>query len=354
MSLIKTNLVVIASQLPADFSGTPQEFFAAIIKRMSIQSPAGVSFFQTGDIAPATDMGPWLKNGTKWYVWSTSEGEYVPLDITDSTEKVFTISDVEPDEPGDDDARIWLRTFQARVIAWYFWTGTEWRPGGNVPPSGPTESRPVTAKDLEEFFDTDINVMLHWERGAWRTVSGSPGDIKFVTHSTLVEALEINPGWDYVGNIHQSWIGRTLAVAAKDPGGSPVNSYATDSGITARAALDVAGSETHVLNSTEIEQHTHLLGALTALNSDNNARFYRVDDGENFSAPAPRPPNYAQVNGDNANDGTQTGELPTPSAGTMMITSKQLSLSDAEDYTEAADGHNTIQPTLYVWALTKL
>lgn len=353
MSLTKTNLVIIGSPLPQDFVGTPQEFFSAIVKRLSIQSPAGVSFFQTGDIAPATDSGPWLKEGKKWYVWDADEGGYVPLDISDSTEKLFTVGDTEPDEPGEDDANIWLRTFQSRVIAWYFWTGTEWRPGGNVPPSGNTASRPTGAKELEQFFDTDINVLLHWERGAWRTVSGSPGDIKFVTTPTLAAALANNPGWEYLGQSHQSWIGRTLAVASKDPGATPADSFATDSGITARAAGDTAGAETHVLTSTEIEQHTHLVGALTALNSDNNMLFYRVDDGDNFLAPAPRPPNYARVNGDNANDGTQTGELPTPSAGTMIVTSKQLSLSEAPDFTKAAESHNNIQPTLYVWALTK-
>jgi len=354
MGLTNTKLVIVAAQLPADFEGTPQELFEAMIKRMQIKSPAGTNFFQTGDVAPSTNQGPWLKGGTQWWVWSTSQGTYVPLDISESVETLFVVSDTQPDDPtSDEDPNIWLRTRGGRVLAWYFWDGEEWRPGGNQPASGATADRPSDPDDLEQFWDTTLNALIHWERGKWRTVSGVPGDIKFVSTSTLAQALTNNPGWKYLGDIDQSYIGRVLGVASKDPGDSPEDTFATDSGITARAAGDMAGAETHTLDSDEVQQHTHLIGALTALGSGQNIRFYRVDDGDDFSAPAERPPNYASDGG--ADSASHNGELPDPPSGTILVTSKQLSLEDAGDetMTEAAEAHNNIQPTLYLWALTK-
>lgn len=353
MNLFNTNLVLTAAPLPADFKGGPQDFYEAMVERLFIKSAAGTNFFVTGDVAPTSNVGPWLKGGSQWWVWSTTSGAYVPLDISASTRNLFTIGSVEPAAPGDGDASIWLRTSSGRVIAWYFWDGSAWRPGGNVPPSGPTSSRPTEAKELEQYFDTTINALLHYERGSWRTVSGTPGDIKFVTTPTLAQALLNNPGWTYLGEANQSYIGRVLGVASKDPGVSPEDSYAVDSGITERASGVMAGSETHVLTSTEIEQHTHLVGALTALNSDNNVRFYRVDDADEFLAPPPRPPNHAQIAGEGSVNGTRTGELPAPTAGTVLVTSRQLSLSAAANFTAAAVAHNNIQPTLFLWALTK-
>lgn len=353
-SLKKTNLVIVAAPLPPDFEGDPQEFFEACVERMEIQSPIGTNFFIVGDVEPSTNLGPWLKGGTQWWVFSESQGKYIPLDISASTVRLFTVSDIEPAAPVDDDATIWLRTSGTRVIAWYFWTGTEWRPGGNKPPSGPTANRPVNAVDFEQYFDTDIATLIHWERGAWRTISGSPGDVKFVTIATLADALTVNPGWEYLGESLQTYRGRILGVATKDTGATPAASYITDSGITARAPGDSAGTETHVLADNEIVQHTHLVGSLTALHSNNNAYFYRVDDGETFTAPAPVPPNHAQINGEGAADGTKNGALPAAGAGTMFVTSQQLSISTAAAYTDAAVAHQNMQPTIWLWALVKL
>ncbi len=352
--LFKTNLVLVAAPLPADFEGTPQEFLEAIVERSEIQSPVGTNFFVVGDIEPSTNQGPWLKNGDRWYVFDDDEGKYVPINIEDSETKLFVISESDPGTPGEGDPTIWLRLVGTRVITWYFWTGTEWRPGGNRPPSGPTTSRPSNPFDLEQFFDTTINSLIHWERGAWRTVSGTPGDVKFVATEILQTALSANPGWEYLGQSDQGLRGRTLAVAAKDSGATPATVFATDSGITARAAGEKFGEENHVLSSTEIEQHTHLTGALTLLNSDNNAFFHRVDNGDTFLAPTTRPPNHAEVRGEGTPNGTKTGELPSTAAGTMLVTSRQLSLSSAPSYTGVAVGHNTVQPTVYYWALRKL
>lgn len=353
--LFKTNLVLVASPLPADFEGTPQEYFEAFVERLEIQSPVGTNFFVVGDLEPSSNQGPWLRGGTQWWVFDSTAGQYVPLDISASIANLFVVSPTEPPAPGDDDAEIWLRTASGRVIGWYFWTGVEWRPSGNPSASGPTAGRPSEPADFEQYFDTDINVLIHWERGAWRTVSGVPRDVKFVVTPTLAEALTQNPGWLYLGSLDQGFIGTVLGVAAKDPGATPAASFATDSGITPRAPGDVVGAETHVLTSEEVEQHTHLVGALATLSTANNLYFYRVDDGEDFLAQSPRPPNNARIVGGapSGTTGAQAGELPHNAAGTMLVTSKQMDISAGGNYTEPAQPHNNMQPTLFLWALTK-
>ncbi len=353
----KTNLVLVLSPIPADFEGTPQELADALVERLEIQSPVGTNFFVVGDIEPSTDQGPWLKNGTQWYVFSPAAGRYIPLDISASTARLFTAGATEPAAPEEGEALIWLRTATGRAIGWYFWTGAEWRPDGNVFPRGATSARPTDPVEGETFFDTSINAAIIWERSAWRTLSGVPGDVKSVVTPTLTEALTNNPGWRYLGDLDANFIGRVIGVASKDqitPAAPiPVSNFATGSGITPRESGEVDGAETHVLTSTEIEQHTHLVGALVNLNSNNKIQFYRVDDGQNFSAPSPRPPNYAE-SAANGTNGTKTGELNATNDGTMLVTSRQLSLTNAAAYTGAATAHNNVQPTLFLWHLTKL
>lgn len=351
--LTRTNLVVVASPLPPDFEGDLQDFFDALIERMSVQSPSGLSTIVEGDVEPSSNVGPWLKNGDRWYVFSDADGRYVPANIDDSVTQVYVVSDTEPDAPGTGDPSIWLRTVGSRVIAWYFWTGAEWRPGGNRPPSGPTASRPTSPVDYEQYWDTDINCLIHFERGSWRTVSGTPGDVKFVTTPTLSAALTANPGWQYAGQDNLNWRGRVIGIATKDPGATPETAYPTGAGITSRAQADEVGEETHILASDEIEQHSHVIGAATLLNSDNNAYFQRVDDGETISVPGPRPPNYFELRGDGTTNGTKNGTMPDPAAGTCFITSRQFSLAGVPNYTAAAEAHENMQPTVFLWALVK-
>lgn len=352
MSLFKTNLVIVSAQLPPDFIGNPQEFFEAMVKRMEIQSPQGTSFFVVGDAEPSSDVGPWLKNGTQWWVFDIDQGKYVPLDISASL-NLFVIGPDNPGTPQPGDPLLWLRTFESRAVAWYGWDGTQWRPVSNIPPSGSTAQRPTNPVDLEPFFDTDINALIHWERGAWRTVSGSPGDIKFVAQALLSDALRFNPGWSYVGQDDQSLRGRTFAVATQDIDAGGTAAFATDSGISPREAGEQDGSEEVVLTSTQIEQHTHLIGHATALNSGNTVQLHRGKDTETIDIPPVLPPNYFEVNGDGGANGTKLGTAGDGPTGTQLITSRQLSLEDWDDYTGAAEAHPNIQPTVWLWALVK-
>lgn len=354
MALNKTNLVIVAAPLPGDFEGTPQEFYEAMIERMEIQSPTGTNFFIVGDVEPSSDQGPWLKNGNRWYVFDPVLGRYVPINIDDSLH-LFTIGEVVPGIPGVDDPLLFLRTSGSRAIGWYGWDGSSWRSINDVPPSGTSALRPVAPVELEQYWDTDINTLIHWERGLWRTVSGTPGDVKFVALGLLSEALALNPGWIYLGRDDQSVRGKVIGIASEDGVGTE-SVFATDTGISARPSGSQDGFETHVLASDEIEQHTHLMGHATLLNSDNNIQLHRVDDAEVLAIPAPGPFNYFQVNGDGSTNGTNTGTAGNGNAGTGLVTSKQLSKTDAPstNYTELAVAHNNMQPTVFFWALVKV
>jgi hypothetical protein len=356
MSLFKTNLVIIASQLPPDFRGDPQQFFEALVERMEIQSPQGQTFFVISDSEPASNVGPWFKGGTQLWVFDIDLGRYVPLDISPSLH-LFVVGDDTPDAPEGDDPTLWLRTFETRAIGWYAWDGIIWRPVVNVPPSGTTAERPTNPVDLEQFWDSDINALIHWERGMWRTVGGSQGDVKAVVHSKLSDALLYNPGWEYLGKDDQSIRGRVIGVASQDGGATPETVFPTDSGITARGSGDQDGEENTILASAHIEQHTHLIGHATALNSDNNIQIHRVLDSETVKIPPVIPPNYFEVNGAGGANGTKLGTAGDGPTGTMLITSRQLQLTGTEgqpNYTGVAEAHNTMQPTLWLWQLVKL
>lgn len=358
MALNRTNLVIKAAPLPQDFTGSVQTLYEEMIRRMAILSPVGTNFFVVGDVEPSSNVGPWLKNGTQWWVFSENQGRYVPADVSASLPNFFFVQDSNPGTPGPTDPVIWVRTSQNRIVGIYGWNGTEWLASGNITHSGSTANRPSEPVDLEEYFDTDINVKIRWERGAWRTADGSPGDVKHVTHTILTEALRHNPGWDVLGRDDESQRGRFIGMAAKDPGAAPVSALPTQSGITAKAAGEQAGSETVVLNSLQIEQHTHEIGHIFANAPDQRWNMHRVDDGDDLEIPEPVPPNFFRTNpqvGFTAIAGDPVagtaGDGPT---GGKLITAKQYEKADADAYTTAAQAHENQPQSLWLWTLVKL
>lgn len=67
-----------ASPIPSGLKGKPQVFFDEFTKRLSIQSDENFSIFVSGPTAPSSNVGPWLKDGSQWYVWDSVLGTYVP------------------------------------------------------------------------------------------------------------------------------------------------------------------------------------------------------------------------------------------------------------------------------------
>lgn len=132
MALSPTNLVIQAAQLPATFVGDPNAFFRAMIERIRIMSASGTSFFVISDVEPASNVGPWLKGGTQWWVYDINLKKYVPLDISASETKWYQVG---ANVPTTQDPPLWLRTqagatlpgpAQGQPIGWYLFNGTAW------------------------------------------------------------------------------------------------------------------------------------------------------------------------------------------------------------------------------------
>jgi hypothetical protein len=248
MSLKATNLYVQMGQLPATFTGTPNELAAAMVARMKIVSPNGTNFIYIGDTEPTSNVGPWLKNGTKWYVWDVSTKRYVPVDISDSASLPFFMGAT---TPTSSEPPLWLRTTLDATstspfsfgdpIGWYVFNGTNWIPYVGITLSGPTASRPASPVGYQQYYDTDISCLIWWERAAWRTVSGNIGDVKAVAFDSLTDALTANPGWEVLGAGNVALRGRIIMQAAKDAGSSPVTTLSVGSGLTVRAAFETFG-----------------------------------------------------------------------------------------------------------------
>jgi hypothetical protein len=238
MSLKATSLLVQAAPLPTTFKGTPNDLFAAMIARMEVVSPNGANFIFIGDVAPSSNVGPWLRNGTQWWVWSNTQNTYVPQDLSASLTVPFAIGNAQPVSTSPP---VWLQTTNNSTdvnpngfgtpIGWFFWNGSTWQPFNSLVFSGPTASRPPSPANLQQFYDSDISALIWWERGAWRTVDGIPGDVKFVTSQTLAAALTQNPGWDFYGRTATDVRGRVLVMATQDPGGSPAAVFPPGSGV---------------------------------------------------------------------------------------------------------------------------
>lgn len=212
--------------IPPTFRGTPSQFANAMVRRMEIVSPQGTGFIFTGDTEPTSNVGPWLRGGTKWYVWDESINRYVPLDISDSETIWFHIG---AGTPSSSTPAVWLRTTltpteanpsAGRALGWYVFDGTNWVPFNGIVASGATADRPTSPIEFQEYYDTDISVRIWWERNAWRTVSGVPGDVKFTAHTTLSEALRVNPGWQLLGAGNAQFRGRVISGATKDATGT--------------------------------------------------------------------------------------------------------------------------------------
>jgi hypothetical protein len=113
-----------ASPLPSNFRGTPQRFLDALIARISIESQDSLSFFVTGAVAPTSNVGPWLKNGTTWYVWDTGTGAYVP-EVIEFQSLRYIASQAAPDQAK---YTFWIELDgSGKAIAVKYYSGGAWK-----------------------------------------------------------------------------------------------------------------------------------------------------------------------------------------------------------------------------------
>lgn len=218
--------------------------------------------------------------------------QYVSIDGQDSFNGVnFGPSTPAPENRGYP----WFKTdADYNPIGFYSWNGSAWVAIPTVIATGTTSQRPLSPATGTVFFDTTINVELTFERGQWRTSSGSPGDCKFVMALTEAAALTQNPGWA----VDTAAYGRVIGGAG------------TGAGLTARAVGSTLGEEAHILAVNEMPAHTH---TTSLANARADANSY-------------------------AGDGGLSGHSPPGAAGSSTPQSSSTG-NDA--------AHNTMQPSIF-------
>ncbi len=66
-----------AGPFPAGYNADPEQLKNDIVARLYAESTDAISFFASGSVAPSSNVGPWLKNGQEWYVWSDVSASYI-------------------------------------------------------------------------------------------------------------------------------------------------------------------------------------------------------------------------------------------------------------------------------------
>lgn len=228
MALQPTGDLIQACGLPPTMTGTFQEFLDEYTKRLTIVSAIGRGRLVFTDVEPTDANAVWVR-GTEILLFDAALKRFVPIDISASETRWFWTGST---TPPNSTPPTWLRTSAGttrdtppdtsygRAIGWYIFDGSIWRPFNNIVNSGTTAQRPSPPTDLENYYDTDCSCLIWFERGAWRTISGQPGDIKAVAWPTLAEALLRNPGWSLLGAGNASLRGRALSGATRNQDGS--------------------------------------------------------------------------------------------------------------------------------------
>lgn len=236
MSLNATSLFIQASPLPATFQGTPNDFFTEMIKRMRILSPSGTNFIYIGDTAPTSNVGPWLKNGTQWWVWDPATKTYQPQDISASFTPAFVVG---RSIPTTTNPPFWLQTtqdatsdnpnFYGEMVRWYQFDGVNWLSPHPVPPNSP-----------------EIRIWIGAEQALWSYDGGDGTD-----PSTILPTANTGAMWQ-VETLFQF----------RFPLGVGANTAGFDGNIPSQAAVqEQGGDERVVLTNDELAPHTHFIAA---------------------------------------------------------------------------------------------
>ncbi len=234
MSLNATNLFIQSSPLPATFMGTPNDLFTEMIKRMRILSPSGTNFIFIGDTEPSSNVGPWLKNGTQWWVWDPGTKKYVPVDITASFTPAFSVGH---SQPTTTNPPVWLQTTSdptstnplgfGEMIRLFMFDGVRWLSPHPVPPNSP-ECRIWTGTEAE----------------LWAYDGGDGSD------------PAISPPTDYTGAM---WQVETL-FSFRTPMGVGQNGVSYDgNGATSITIRQKLGVERVNLSQSELTEHQHFV-----------------------------------------------------------------------------------------------
>lgn len=206
MPLQNTNLIIQMAPIPATFAGTPGDLAAAIVRRMRIVSPTGTNFIFIGDSEPPSNVGPWLKNGTQWWVFDEATKRYVPQDISEAETKWFQTGSTIPTtvEPP-----VWLKTTegttevgpaQGTPVGWYLFNGAAWLPFTEL------QDGEVTLFKMADGVPGSIIVYGADERPGLQTI-GSPGQFLGVNDSGTAPVYRNLPATSLVGLVSSNTLG---------------------------------------------------------------------------------------------------------------------------------------------------
>ncbi|MFB1500808.1 hypothetical protein [Thiocapsa sp. N5-Cardenillas] len=94
----------VIAPLPPGWDGSPQQIIDEINARIKLLTSQQFALFVTGSVEPATNLGPWAKDGREWYYFNEDSGDYEPF-LLSSTALGYQIS---VDEPTDPAIRLWF------------------------------------------------------------------------------------------------------------------------------------------------------------------------------------------------------------------------------------------------------
>ena len=94
MNPVTFNIVVGA--IPENFEGNLQATLELFASRLLISPTVPWSSFVVGGAQPSSNVGPWLKDGVEWRVWSDVLATYIPQVVTSESLK-YSVSTAMPD-----------------------------------------------------------------------------------------------------------------------------------------------------------------------------------------------------------------------------------------------------------------
>jgi len=80
--------------IPPGFRDRFSKFVEAVQERLQFLAPEGTPELQIGGEEPRSNIGLWLKDGTKLYVWDTVAKAYAPADFSASLPELAALSEV--------------------------------------------------------------------------------------------------------------------------------------------------------------------------------------------------------------------------------------------------------------------
>jgi microcystin-dependent protein len=191
----------------------------------------------------------------------------------------------------------WFQTDQfENPVGLFSWNGTTWAATPNQIASGTFANAPANPSVGSTYYATDIGCTVIYSTQGWTTLSGTVGDVKEVTATSLTTALNNNPGWAQ----------DTASIGCVVIGSGPATSISS-----AYSPGTIVGEEMHTLSINEIPSHTHPL---------------------------------AQGGGGNA---SASGNVANPSG---ILGSAE---SGSTGGTGGSAGHNNIQPSIAYFRLVK-